>query len=94
MPTLFSSSACASCASLRLQASQQLKNEGNSLHSSGQYAQAVEKYERAKSNVEVFEGTEAAELRKACTLNLAACYLSLKKWDDCIKQCDEVLVGA
>jgi hypothetical protein len=36
-----------------LQASSQLKAEGNTLHSAGKYSQAAEKYKRGKDNLEV-----------------------------------------
>jgi hypothetical protein len=70
-----------------------LKDEGNQLHSAGRYSEAIEKYERAKNNVAGFAGAEAAELRKACTLNLSSCYLNMKDWERCITQCNEVLAG-
>ncbi|GFH08030.1 TPR_REGION domain-containing protein [Haematococcus lacustris] len=73
------------------QASQQLKAEGNALHSAGKFKEAVEKYERAKSNVAGHSNTTSQELRTACTLNLSSCYLNLKDWAKCIAQCNEVL---
>jgi hypothetical protein len=81
------------------QACQQLKSEGNTLHSSGRYQEALEKYERAKSNVDGLglgagSGGEAGELRRACTLNLSSCYLNLQRWEECVAQCNEVLAGA
>lgn len=51
------------------------------------------KYERARSNVEAFTGKEAADLARACTLNLSSCYLNLKQYDKCIEQCNTVLAG-
>jgi hypothetical protein len=76
-----------------LQASQQIKNEGNQLHTSKQYAAAIEKYKRAASNVAAFTSSDAAELRKACALNLASCHLALQEWPECIEQCNSVLAG-
>ncbi|KAL6762238.1 hypothetical protein V8C86DRAFT_2523053 [Haematococcus lacustris] len=76
-----------------LTASQQLKAEGNALHSAGKFKEAVEKYERAKSNVAGHSNTTSQELRTACTLNLSSCYLNLKDWAKCIAQCNEVLQG-
>ncbi|GLC34580.1 hypothetical protein PLESTB_001245900 [Pleodorina starrii] len=74
-----------------LNASNQLKAEGNQLHGRGAYKEAVEKYERAKSNVESFTGKEAKDLARACTLNLSSCYLNLKQYDKCVEQCNQVL---
>ncbi|EFJ52463.1 hypothetical protein VOLCADRAFT_79055 [Volvox carteri f. nagariensis] len=76
-----------------LNASTQLKNEGNQLHGRGAYKEAVEKYERAKSNVESFTSKEAKDLVRACTLNLSSCYLNLKQFDKCLEQCNQVLSG-
>ena len=76
-----------------LSASKQLKNDGNTLHSAGKYAEAVEKYEKAKSNVEGHTGGEALQLRKACMLNLSSCYLNLKRYDKTVLECDQVLAG-
>ncbi len=76
-----------------VQASNQLKTEGNQLHAQGRFEEAVAKYERARSNVEAFSGKEAADLARACTLNLSSCYLNLKQYDKCIEQCNTVLAG-
>jgi tetratricopeptide (TPR) repeat protein len=73
------------------QASIQLKNEGNQLHSQGKYQEACAKYERAKSNVEGENCQESRDLHRACTLNLSSCYLNLNQLEACIAQCDEVL---
>ncbi|KXZ44311.1 hypothetical protein GPECTOR_69g404 [Gonium pectorale] len=76
-----------------LNASNQLKQEGNALHGRGEFAAAVEKYERAKSNVESFTSKEAKDLIRACTLNLSSCYLNLKQFGKCVEQCNQVLTG-
>ncbi|GIL45566.1 hypothetical protein Vafri_2766 [Volvox africanus] len=76
-----------------LNASNQLKSEGNQLHGRGAYKEAAEKYERAKSNVESFTSKEAQDLMRACTLNLSSCYLNLKQFDNCLAQCNQVLSG-
>ncbi|MEW5310674.1 MAG: hypothetical protein WDW38_002449 [Sanguina aurantia] len=72
-------------------ASAQLKAQGNQLHSSGKFSEAAEKYERAKGNVANYVTAPAAELRKACTLNLSSCYLNLNQFSSCVAQCGEVL---
>lgn len=76
-----------------MQASNQLKAEGNALHSAAKYGEAIDKYERAKANVAGMTAAGAAELRRACTLNLSSCYLNLKRWGQCVEQCNEVLKG-
>jgi hypothetical protein len=78
---------------IMVQASNQLKTEGNQLHSRGAYKEAVEKYERAKSNVESFTSKEARDLVRACNLNLSSCYLNLKQYSYCLEQCNSVLSG-
>lgn len=76
------------------QASKQLKEEGNRLHSAGAFSDAAAKYERAKTNLEGMGTKDAADLRRACVLNLGSCYLNLQRWDACVQQCDEILKGA
>lgn len=73
------------------QASNQLKAEGNQLHNRGAFAEAAEKYERAKTNVASMAGKEAADLARACTLNLSSCYLNLKQFSKCLENCNSVL---
>jgi hypothetical protein len=48
---------------------------------------------RLQANLDGFQQAEARDIRKAVTLNLAACYLSLGQHRDCIRQCDEALKG-
>jgi hypothetical protein len=73
------------------QGSNQLKAEGNQLHNRGAYAEAAEKYERAKSNLAGMGEREAVDLVRACTLNLSSCYLNLGRFAECLEQCDTVL---
>ncbi|KAG2435080.1 hypothetical protein HXX76_007167 [Chlamydomonas incerta] len=76
-----------------LSASNQLKTEGNQLHGRGAFSEAAEKYERAKTNVAGMAGKEAADLARACTLNLSSCYLNLKQFSKCLEQCNSVLAA-
>lgn len=76
-----------------MQASVQLKNEGNQLHAQSKFHEAIAKYERAHSNVIDMVGKEASDLRKACTLNLSSCFLNTQQWGKCVELCDEVLTG-
>ncbi|PNW86582.1 hypothetical protein CHLRE_02g092550v5 [Chlamydomonas reinhardtii] len=76
-----------------LNASNQLKAEGNQLHNRGAFAEAAEKYERAKTNVASMAGKEAADLARACTLNLSSCYLNLKQFSKCLENCNSVLAS-
>jgi hypothetical protein len=59
----------------------------------GKYAEAAEKYARAKQNVSELTGLEAQALRKACVLNLGSCYLNLGQHQQCVAECQEVLRG-
>eukprot|EP00239_Pterosperma_sp_CCMP1384_P002536 CAMPEP_0197852586 /NCGR_PEP_ID=MMETSP1438-20131217/20976_1 /TAXON_ID=1461541 /ORGANISM="Pterosperma sp., Strain CCMP1384" /LENGTH=494 /DNA_ID=CAMNT_0043466707 /DNA_START=273 /DNA_END=1757 /DNA_ORIENTATION=+ len=75
----------------KYKASVQLKTDGNTQHGLGNYAAASEKYKRAKDNLEFNYKAEAKQVRKACMLNLASCYLKLHKLPECIQECTEVL---
>jgi tetratricopeptide (TPR) repeat protein len=77
----------------RPQGSNQLKAEGNRLHSSGDFAAAAEKYERARANLEDFTSSEAVALRRACVLNLGSCYLQLGRFHDALDMCTSILKG-
>ncbi|GMH37536.1 hypothetical protein BSKO_05409 [Bryopsis sp. KO-2023] len=68
-----------------------LKEEGNRLHKSGNYAGAIEKYSRAKSNIKPGAGAEANKLRRICALNMASCHLKLNQFDRCVSECTDVL---
>jgi tetratricopeptide (TPR) repeat protein len=74
-----------------IDASERLKTEGNRLHGLKEFDQASEKYQRALSNLSAHTSSSAATLRISCMGNLASCYLQLRKWDDCIQQCNNVL---
>lgn len=69
-------------------AAEQLKNEGNVLFKAGQYAEAVDKYQRALENVATGGG---GLVKKSCHSNLASCYLHLEQWSKCVSHCDTVL---
>lgn len=69
----------------------QLKEEGNKLYKSGKYMLAVEKYKKAKSNLEDSSRPDMLALRRACCLNLASCHLNMQQYDPCIQECSEVL---
>ena len=74
-----------------LDAAKKLKAEGNTLHGSGSYSLAADKYERARDNIRDFTTSEAAELKRSCTLNLSSCYLNTKQYVKCVAECDLVL---
>lgn len=79
------------------QASKQLKDEGNKLVAEGRYDDAVAKYARAKSNVADMAAAgnrEAADLARACALNLGMCHLKLECFEACAEECGAVLKGA
>ena len=67
-----------------VEASKRLKADGNNLHGAGSYSHAAEKYEQARDNVKDFGSSEAAELKRSCTLNLSSCYLNTKSYAKCI----------
>lgn len=74
-----------------LNASKTLKADANKLFSAGKYAEAVEKYDRVKANLQYHALAESKELRKSCLLNAALCNLKLLKYDQTIADCAEVL---
>jgi len=83
-------------AQYKFAASSNLKQEGNNLFASKQYAEAAEKYQRAIDNIcsstsSSTRKDEARTLLHACRLNHAACCLHLNRLDACVTDCSEVL---
>mmetsp|Transcript_6089 Transcript_6089/g.37757 ORF Transcript_6089/g.37757 Transcript_6089/m.37757 type:complete len:498 (+) Transcript_6089:75-1568(+) len=74
-----------------LNASKQLKEEGNAFHRSGNFQEAAEKYARAKNNLSTHSSDDAKSVKKACTLNLASCYLKTGQYELAVEMCTEVL---
>ncbi|KAL0031159.1 hypothetical protein WJX77_006825 [Trebouxia sp. C0004] len=75
----------------QLDGANSLKVAGNQLHSSKQYAAAIDKYIKAKSNLTGQPSDQAKDIRKACMLNICSCHLNLGQLDFCAKECTEVL---
>lgn len=73
------------------EASERLKQEGNSLHTQKQYYAAIEKYERAINNLKSHSSPSSLSLTTSCSSNLASCFLQLEKWPQCIEACNAVL---
>ncbi|KAM0933579.1 putative tetratricopeptide-like helical domain superfamily [Dioscorea sansibarensis] len=65
------------------------KIEGNRLFGSGQYEDALSKYELALQLAS--EVPDSEEIRSMCHANRAICFLKLQKYDDTIKECTEAL---
>ena len=74
-----------------VQGANAVKEEGNALHKEGKYAEAAEKYQTAKGNLEGNESAAAQQVRKLCSLNLASCYLKMQQHDLVVKECASVL---
>ncbi|KAJ3707247.1 hypothetical protein LUZ61_010952 [Rhynchospora tenuis] len=74
-----------------ISAAQSLKQEGNELHSRGHYSEAVNKYKRAKDNVQNVPSASAQTLQLQCSLNLMSCYLKTGQFNECITEGTEVL---
>ncbi|KAK9099746.1 hypothetical protein Scep_023176 [Stephania cephalantha] len=74
-----------------LSAAQMLKNQGNELFSKGKFSDATEKYLRAKENLKAMPFSKGRSLKLACSLNLMACYLKMKQYDDCVMEGTEAL---
>lgn len=72
-------------------ASVQLKNEGNILHGLGKFQEAIQKYEKALSNLGLHTSAEAASLRQQCTLNLMSCFLKTHDFLSAISLGNQVL---
>jgi CHASE3 domain sensor protein len=79
-----------------LSGSKQLKDEGNKLVAASEYEAATQKYTRAKSNLaDLTAGNkEAADVARACALNLSMCYLKLGRWQAAADEAGAVLKGA
>lgn len=75
----------------QLDGANSLKAAGNQLHSSKQYAAAIDKYSKAKTNLAGQPSDQAKDIRKACMLNICSCHLNLGQLDFCAKECNEVL---
>ena len=81
----------------KIAAAENAKQAGNARFKAGQFAAAVKKYSRALNFVEYDSGfgaeakAQAAELKKACNLNLAAARLRTKDWRGAAAAADKVL---
>lgn len=74
-----------------MQGALSLKNQGNQLHGQGKYAEAAEKYLRAKDNLMGQPSPEAKNLHLTCSLNLMSCYLKTNQFSEAVAEGDAVL---
>uniref|UniRef100_M8BWN9 70 kDa peptidyl-prolyl isomerase n=1 Tax=Aegilops tauschii TaxID=37682 RepID=M8BWN9_AEGTA len=70
-----------------------LKQQGNELHGRGRYAEAAAKYDLAKDSLKNVPSAAAHVLRVQCSLNLMSCYLKSGKFQECVNEGSEVLLG-
>ena len=81
----------------KIAAAEGAKQAGNARFKEGAFAAAVKKYSRALNFVEYDSGfgaeakAQAAELKKACNLNLAAARLRTRDWKGAVTAADKVL---
>lgn len=68
-----------------------LKQQGNELHSRGQYTDAAPKYKLAKDNVKNIPSAAGQTLQLQCALNLMSCYLKSAQFEECVNEGSEVL---
>ena len=74
-----------------VQGANAVKEEGNALHKQGKFAEAAEKYQQAKSNLEGNDTAAAQQVKKSCSLNLASCYLKTEQHGLVVEECGSVL---
>uniref|UniRef100_A0ACD5UPI7 Uncharacterized protein n=1 Tax=Avena sativa TaxID=4498 RepID=A0ACD5UPI7_AVESA len=74
-----------------LSGAKMLKQQGNELHSRGQYTDAAAKYKLAKDNVKNIPSAAGQTLQLQCALNLMSCYLKSAKFEECVNEGSEVL---
>ena len=67
------------------------KEEGNRLFKSGQYTQAVERYQSSLSSAALDMSAEGMAIKTACKLNLASCHLKTDEYKQCIDMCSQVI---
>eukprot|EP00124_Ichthyophonus_hoferi_P001211 Ihof_evm4s58 gene=Ihof_evmTU4s58 len=82
----------------RLKKAEELKASGTVLFKEGKYTTAVKHYEQSDKTVDTETGFDKPEekdqknaLLLAARLNVAACTLKLKKYQQCIEVCDKIL---
>ncbi|KAI5013496.1 hypothetical protein ZWY2020_034608 [Hordeum vulgare] len=77
--------------SYALSGAKMLKQQGNELHSRGNYSGAAAKYKLAKENMKSLPSAAGRMLQLQCTLNLMSCYLKSGMFEDCVNEGSEVL---
>eukprot|EP01113_Clastostelium_recurvatum_P031035 TRINITY_DN3833_c0_g1_i2.p1 TRINITY_DN3833_c0_g1~~TRINITY_DN3833_c0_g1_i2.p1 ORF type:complete len:439 (-),score=136.50 TRINITY_DN3833_c0_g1_i2:261-1577(-) len=82
----------------KIHAAEKRKNEGNELFKQGKHDRAIAKYRRGTSFIDADhsfqqgdELTRAHALKATLYLNIAACEVSRKSWDDVIENCNQAL---
>jgi tetratricopeptide (TPR) repeat protein len=73
------------------------KDHGNAEYEKGNYVKAYKWYDKSLIYYEYCfmssgeEKKEVEEERLLCLLNIAACYLALKRYQDCVETCNEAM---
>jgi peptidyl-prolyl isomerase D len=75
----------------RLKAANEIKQIGNDFFKQQNYSEAIAKYTKAVDYLPSTDSEEKTQLELSLHLNLAACYLKEKQYEEAVESCNKVL---